>query len=84
MPDEPAANTTTVTIPVRPGRYSYVRVRGDGSSSTVGVSARDRDAGFASVRVATGESIHEICLSSTSDPDFEPPRGVVWGDGAVL
>ncbi|HQR38452.1 MAG TPA: hypothetical protein PLF26_08615 [Blastocatellia bacterium] len=82
MPDEAIATTRSVTIPVRPGRYAYVRVGPDGSTSTVHVSTRELDRGKATVDVTPGESIVEIALSSTSDPDLDPARGVVWAEGA--
>ena len=82
MHNESIATTRSVTIPVRPGRYSYVRVAPDGATSTIHVPATALDRGIASVEVAPGESIVEIALSSTSDPDLAPARGVLWGEGA--
>jgi hypothetical protein len=69
---------TTISIPVREGRYQYVRVRTNGDSSTVPVAPADLERGTVDVAVAPGDRVLEVTLSSTSDPDLEPGRGQLW------
>jgi hypothetical protein len=77
MPSE-ATQGEPVRVPVRSGPYLYVRVRSDGDSETVAIGADDLEAGFVTVRVAPGDRVMEVALSSTSDPDLDPARGQLW------
>jgi hypothetical protein len=84
MRDGPRTGALTVSIPVRPGRYAYVRVAPDGTTTHLDVASPDLDAGRATIDVAPGDLLVEIALSSTSDPDYERPRGTLWPrDGAA-
>jgi hypothetical protein len=74
---------TTVQFPVRSGPYQYVRVRSDGTSATLPVDEAALEAGTASASVAGGDTIVEVALSSTSDPDLDAPRGQLWPPEAV-
>jgi hypothetical protein len=67
-----------VTIPVRRGRYDYVLVRPDGTSTTLDVTESDLDAEQHTAALRDGERVVEIALSSTSDPDLDPARGQLW------
>jgi len=69
---------TTISIPVREGRYQYVRVRPSGETKTVRVGPSDFECGTADVAVAEGDCVLEVTLSSTSDPDLDPGRGQLW------
>jgi hypothetical protein len=73
--EKPAASAS---FPVRRGPYQYVRVRPDGTSSTVTVDEQMLHDGVASCEVAPDDRIVEVALSSTSDPDLDPPRGQLW------
>lgn len=70
--------TTEARVPVRKGRYEYVLVREDGTSTTIPVGEAAYGEGTLAVAVRAGEKIVEIGLSSTSDPDLDPPRGQLW------
>ncbi len=65
-------------VPVRTGPYQYVRVGPDGSTATIPVDRAALDAGTIEVDVVTGDRVMEIALSSTSDPDLDPPHGQLW------
>ena len=67
-----------ITIPVRGGPYQYVVMRAGGAAETLGVTQAERDAGAAEVEVAGGDTVLEIALSSTSNPDLDPARGQLW------
>ena len=69
---------TTISIPVREGRYQYVRVRPSGETHTVRVGPADFERGVAAVAVRDGDRVLEVTLSSTSDPDLDPGRGQLW------
>lgn len=69
---------TTTTIPVRRGPYQYVRVAADGATTPIRVDPSALDAGALEVDVRDGETVTEIALSSTSDPDLDPARGQLW------
>ena len=71
------------SFPVRSGPYQYVRVRPDGTSVTIPVDDSARDAGVAAAEVDDGDTIVEVALSSTSDPDLDPPRGQLWPEEAA-
>ena len=77
------ANETTreVRIPVRDGRYEYVLVAADGAATTLSVSDAAKAIGFETVTVRDGDRVLEVNQSSTSDPDFEAPRGQLWPEG---
>jgi hypothetical protein len=66
------------TFPVRSGPYQYVRVRPDGTSETIPVDDATLEAGVGAAEVAAGDTIVEVALSSTSDPDLDPPHGQLW------
>ncbi len=68
----------TVEIPVRAGRFGYVRVSPDGSAHDLRVGADDRERGTSVVAVTNGDRILEIALGSTSDRDLDPGRGQLW------
>jgi hypothetical protein len=68
----------TTSIPVRTGPFQYVLVRADGSTSTISIDESAIEAGRFDVSVAEDDRILEIALSSTSDPDLDPPRGQLW------
>jgi hypothetical protein len=65
-------------IPVRSGSFQYVLVRKDGSTHTLKVDDGDTRSGWLEVAVVDGDRLLEIALSSTSDPDLNPPRGQLW------
>jgi hypothetical protein len=67
-----------VRFPVRSGPYQYIRVGSDGTSSTLPVDGAQLEAGTAEARIASGDTVVEVALSSTSDPDLDPPRGQLW------
>ena len=76
-------SVASVRFPVRSGPYQYVRVGSDGTSTTIEVGDADLERGSAEASVADGESIVEVALSSTSDPDLDPPRGQLWPEEAA-
>ena len=65
-------------VPVRRGRYAYVLVRRDGTSTTIPVSEAAYDEGPLEVAGRDGERIVEVGVSSTSDPDLDAPLGELW------
>lgn len=67
-----------VRFAVRTGPYQYIRVGSDGTSSTLAIADAELEAGTAEADVAGGDSIVEVALSSTSDPDLDPPKGQLW------
>ena len=69
---------TRISIPVREGRYQYVRVRPGGETSTIKVAPADLERGTVEVAVDEGDRLLEVTLSSTSDPDLDPGRGQLW------
>jgi hypothetical protein len=71
-----------VRIPIREGRYEYVRVAPDGAATTLVIDEEARAAGVATVAVSDGDRVLEVNRSSTSDPDFEPARGQLWPEEA--
>jgi|1185.fasta_scaffold1061667_1 hypothetical protein len=83
MPIEHDTSSLRVRVPVRTGPYQYVRVDPDGVSSTIPVDAAAYASGAAEISVRPGERIVEIALSSTSDPDLDPPLGQLWPEEAA-
>lgn len=68
----------TIEIEVRTGPYQYVLTRLDGSAVTLDVSPAEREEGMAAVDVSEGDTVMEVALASTSDPDLDPARGRLW------
>ena len=68
----------TVTIPVRPGRFAYVRVARDGETHDLHVDSATRERGSFAIAVSDGDQVIEIALGSTSDPDLDRARGQLW------
>jgi hypothetical protein len=75
------STATRVRVPVRTGSYQYVLVRPDGSSTTIPVGPEALEEGSVEVEVSAGDAVMEVALSSTSDPDLDPPRGELWPAG---
>ena len=71
-------NRASVRFPVRTGPYQYVRVQSDGTTETIPVGDGDLETGTAEAHVGEGDAIVEVALSSTSDPDLDPPHGQLW------
>lgn len=68
----------TVTIPVRPGRFAYVRVARDGETHDLHVDSGSKERGSFATAVSDGDQVIEIALGSTSDPDLDRARGQLW------
>lgn len=83
MPTDFQQAATPVRVRVRTGSYQYVLVRPDGSSTTIRVDREALDAGSVEVGVSEGDRVIEVALSSTSDPDLDPPRGELWPAGSI-
>ena len=75
MANDDPQTAREVTIPVRGGRYDYILVRPDGTSTRLDVTDSDLAAGHHTAALRDGERVVEIALSSTSDPDLDPARG---------
>lgn len=72
------ARQHTVTIPVRTGRFAYVRVARDGETHDLHVDSEARERGTFETTVSDGDQVIEIALGSTSDPDLDRARGQLW------
>lgn len=72
------ARLHTVTIPVRAGRFAYVRVARDGETHDLHVDSGSRERGTFETTVSDGDQVIEIALGSTSDPDLDRARGRLW------
>ena len=68
----------TVTIAVRPGRFAYVVVARDGATRDLHVDHASKERGSFTTGVSNGDQVIEIALGSTSDPDLDRARGVLW------
>lgn len=68
----------TVVLPVRTGKFGYVRVARDGTTHDLHVDPEPRERGEFRTSVADGDRVLEIALGSTSDPDLDPARGQIW------
>lgn len=68
----------TVTIPVRIGRFGYVRVASDGTTVDLHINVEARERGQFETIVAQGDCVLEIAFGSTSDPDLDRARGQIW------
>lgn len=76
MPDP--AGVQTIAIPVRFGRFAYVRVARDGETHDLHVDSASKDRGSFETTVSDGDQVIEIALGSTSDPDLDRARGQLW------
>ncbi len=76
MPDQ--AGVQTIAIPVRFGRFAYVRVAGNGETHDLHVDSGARERGSFETTVSDGDQVLEIGLGSTSDPDLDRARGQLW------
>lgn len=73
-----AARLHTITIPVRTGRFAYVRVARDGETHDLHVDSWSKERGSFATTVSDGDQVIEIALGSTSDPDLDRARGQLW------